>query len=86
MTRYEEDENGVTVHFDDGRPSVHAKILIGADGYLSRVRKQCLNDEPPMFAVRTLSSSRDLCILFAPVTPPPASLSSILSSSITPCQ
>ena len=53
MTKYEEDEEGVTVHFDHGQPSVHAKILIGADGYFSRVRKQCLNDGPPMFAVST---------------------------------
>ena len=54
MTTYEEDENGVTVHFDRGQPSVRAKILIGADGYFSRVRKQCLNDGPPMFAVSAL--------------------------------
>ena len=53
MTKYEEDEEGVTVHFDHGQPSVRAKILIGADGYFSRVRKQCLNDGPPMFAVST---------------------------------
>lgn len=53
MTKYEEDEEGVTVQFDHGQPSVRAKILIGADGYFSRVRKQCLNDGPPMFAVST---------------------------------
>ena len=51
MTMYEDNEDGVTVHFDHGQPSVHAKVLIGADGYFSRVRKQCLNDGPPIFAV-----------------------------------
>ena len=44
------------VHFDDGQPPVQAKVLIGADGYFSRIRKQCLNDGPPIFAV---SVSRD---------------------------
>ena len=57
MTNYEEDGDGVTVHFDRGQRCVRAKILIGADGYFSRVRKQCLNDGPPMFAVRTLLPS-----------------------------
>ena len=37
---------------DDGHPPVRAKVLIGADGYFSRIRKQCLNDGPPLFAVR----------------------------------
>ncbi|KAL3154854.1 hypothetical protein ABBQ38_011396 [Trebouxia sp. C0009 RCD-2024] len=50
MTGYDEDEDGVTLHFDRDQPSVRAKILIGADGYFSRIRKQCLNDGPPMFA------------------------------------
>ena len=58
MTKYEEDEDGVMVHFDRGQPSVRAKVLIGADGYFSGVRKQCLNDGPPMFAV---SASPPLC-------------------------
>lgn len=57
MASYEEDEEGVTVHLDDGKPSVHAKVLIGADGYFSRIRKQCLNDGPPMFAVSLQSES-----------------------------
>lgn len=55
MTGYDEDEDGVTLHFDRDQPSVRAKILIGADGYFSRIRKQCLNDGPPMFAVRASS-------------------------------
>ena len=54
MTSYDEDEDGVTLHFDRDQPSVRAKILIGADGYFSRIRKQCLNDGPPMFAVSVM--------------------------------
>lgn len=67
MTMYEEDEDGVTVHFDRGQPSVRAKVLIGADGYFSRVRKQCLNDGPPMFAVSASPPRRTP--LAAPLTP-----------------
>ena len=52
VARYEEDADGVTLHFDGEQPSVHAKLLVGADGYFSRIRKQCLNDGPPVFAVR----------------------------------
>lgn len=49
MRHYEDDEDGVTLHFDRGQPSVHAKVLVGADGYFSKVRTQCLNDGPPTF-------------------------------------
>ncbi|DBB12294.1 TPA: hypothetical protein ACH3X3_006390 [Trebouxia sp. C0006] len=49
MRHYEEDEDGVTLHFDRGQPAVHAKVLVGADGYFSKVRTQCLNDGPPTF-------------------------------------
>ena len=51
MTHYEEDKDGVTLHFDRDQPSVHAKVLIGADGYFSKVRSQCLDDGPPAFNV-----------------------------------
>ena len=51
MKHYTEDEEGVTLHFDHGEPSVRAKVLVGADGYFSRVRNQCLNDGPPDFVV-----------------------------------
>lgn len=51
MRHYEEDEDGVTLHFDRGQPAVHAKVLVGADGYFSKVRTQCLNDGPPTFNV-----------------------------------
>lgn len=54
MGRYDNTRDGVTIHFDRGQPSVHAKRLIGADGYFSRICKQCLNDGPPMFSVRPL--------------------------------
>ncbi len=49
---YEEDSEGVTVKFEGGEPGpVRAKVLIGADGYFSAVRQQCLDDGPPDFAV-----------------------------------
>ena len=54
MRHYEETEDGVTLHFDKGQPLVHAKVLVGADGYFSRVRTQCLNDGPPTFNVSTI--------------------------------
>jgi len=57
MTKHDEDVNRVTIHFDRGHPSVRAKVLVGADGYFSRIRKQCLNDGPPLFAVSTASAA-----------------------------
>ncbi len=51
MKSYEETEDGVTLHFDHGQPPVHAKLVVGADGYFSKVRTQCLNDGPPDFVV-----------------------------------
>ena len=54
VASYEEDADGVKLHFDGGQPPVQAKVLIGADGYFSRIRKQCLNDGPPLFAVKPL--------------------------------
>ena len=51
MVSYEDNEGSVTLHFDRGQPQVHAQLLIGADGYFSRIRKQCLNDGPPLFSV-----------------------------------
>ncbi|KAL0018627.1 hypothetical protein WJX79_005682 [Trebouxia sp. C0005] len=50
LTHYDSDKDGVTLHFDRGQPSVHAKVLVGADGYFSKVRAQCLDDGPPQFA------------------------------------
>ena len=54
MTHYAEDEHGVTLHFDQDQTAVHAKLLVGADGYFSKVRSQCLNDGPPTFNVGAL--------------------------------
>ena len=49
---YEEDSDGVTVLFAGDSPGpVRAKVIIGADGYFSAVRQQCLNDGPPDFGV-----------------------------------
>ncbi|CAL8467996.1 g7534 [Coccomyxa elongata] len=48
--RYEElGDEGVIIHLKDGR-QYRAKILIGADGNLSQVRKQLLADGLPRFA------------------------------------
>lgn len=51
MTHYEELKDGVQLHFANGQPAVHAKLLIRADGYFSKIRQQCLNDGPPDFVV-----------------------------------
>jgi len=51
VTHYEEDEEGVTVHFSGKSPPRRAKLLVGADGYFSKVRTQCLDDGPPDFVV-----------------------------------
>ncbi|EIE24293.1 acyl-CoA N-acyltransferase [Coccomyxa subellipsoidea C-169] len=40
--------DGVIVNFKDGS-SVRARMLIGADGYFSKVRRQMLDDGPPEF-------------------------------------
>lgn len=53
--RYEEDADGVTIHFDRREAgdsvAVGAKLLIGADGGFSAVRRQCLNDGLPDWKV-----------------------------------
>ncbi len=51
LTHYDADEDGVTLHFDQGQSTVRAKVVVGADGYFSKIRRQCLNDGPPQFAV-----------------------------------
>jgi 2-polyprenyl-6-methoxyphenol hydroxylase-like FAD-dependent oxidoreductase len=35
-----------------GGVSVRARVLVGCDGYFSRVRRQCLNDGPPVVSLR----------------------------------
>ena len=57
VSHYEESSDGIKLHFDRGHPAVHAKLLIGADGYFSKIRQQCLNDGPPEFAVGPPSQS-----------------------------
>jgi 2-polyprenyl-6-methoxyphenol hydroxylase-like FAD-dependent oxidoreductase len=59
--RYEESEDGVTIHFQQAAPSsdgggsdsapspVTARMLVGADGGQSAVRAQCIGDGPPLF-------------------------------------
>ena len=69
MKHYEEDEDGVTLHFDHGQPLVHGKLLVGADGYFSKVRTQCLNDGPPNFSVSCSLSHHNFlidCTLYHP--------------------
>lgn len=43
---FEQDENGVTLHFDDAA-SETGSALIGADGLWSKIRGQLLEDGPP---------------------------------------
>eukprot|EP00891_Asterochloris_glomerata_P001537 jgi/Astpho2/1537/Aster-x0068 len=45
----QETGDGVEVSFEDGS-TVHSKLVLGADGYHSRVRQHCLGDGPPDFA------------------------------------
>lgn len=62
VTHYEEDEEGVTVHFSGKAPPRRAKLLVGADGYFSKVRSQCLDDGPPDFVVSCTSATlTDFC-------------------------
>ncbi len=63
LTHYDSDKDGVTLHFDRGQPAVHAKVLVGADGYFSKVRAQCLDDGPPQFAVISITSN--LCTKYS---------------------
>eukprot|EP00884_Botryococcus_braunii_P001468 jgi/Botrbrau1/11321/Bobra.0038s0081.1 len=47
---YEENKDDtVTLQFQEGREEVRARILIGADGYFSRIRQGMLGDGPPTF-------------------------------------
>ena len=48
-TGFEQDKDGVTVHFADGHEERGA-VLLGADGIHSVVRKQVLGDEPLRYA------------------------------------
>jgi 2-polyprenyl-6-methoxyphenol hydroxylase-like FAD-dependent oxidoreductase len=46
LTRYDADQNGVRLHFADGRPA-EADLLVGADGVSSAVRRQYLPHAEP---------------------------------------
>ena len=49
LVRFEQDSEGVTAHFADGR-TARGDVLIGADGLRSVVRAQLLGDSPPRYA------------------------------------
>lgn len=63
VTRFEQHDDGVTLHTDDGREAPGA-VLVGADGLWSRVRQQLLNDGPPRatghLAYRAMVAQHDL--------------------------
>lgn len=46
--RAEEDAQGATVHFEDGRQA-RAELLVGSDGIKSVVRRHVVDAEPPVF-------------------------------------
>eukprot|EP00884_Botryococcus_braunii_P001462 jgi/Botrbrau1/11316/Bobra.0038s0077.1 len=53
----EEDET-LSVNFEGEREAVRARILVGADGYFSRVREAMLGDGPPTFLDRVTWRTR----------------------------
>ena len=46
---YSEDDHGVALTFDGGRP-LRAPLVVGADGASSAIRMQCLDDGPPAYS------------------------------------
>jgi 2-polyprenyl-6-methoxyphenol hydroxylase-like FAD-dependent oxidoreductase len=64
LTRFEQDADGVTAHFADGRQE-RGDALIGADGITSVVRAQLLGEEKPRYSgysswIATTPVSREL--------------------------
>jgi 2-polyprenyl-6-methoxyphenol hydroxylase-like FAD-dependent oxidoreductase len=49
LERFEQDDDGVTAHFADGR-TARGSVLIGADGLRSAVRAQVLGEDEPQYA------------------------------------
>jgi len=49
LDRFEQDDDGVTAHFTDGRTAL-GEVLIGADGLRSTVRTQLLGSSEPRYA------------------------------------
>lgn len=47
--RFEQDDDGVTAHFADGR-TARGEVLVGADGFESVVRRQLHGDAEPRYA------------------------------------
>eukprot|EP00884_Botryococcus_braunii_P014527 jgi/Botrbrau1/23075/Bobra.0243s0016.1 len=56
--RYEEDGDGVTVHFKNCKEPIRAKIMVGCDGFFSSVRMECLRDGRPTFGGSVLWRGR----------------------------
>lgn len=50
FNRMDIEDDGVLLNFDGSIPPVKAKVVLGCDGYMSRLRKQWLNDDPPTFS------------------------------------
>ncbi len=67
---YEETEEGVEVSYTEaGEPKhLRCKLLVGADGYFSAVRQQCLQDGPPDFAVSPPGVHSEPCTVLGPGT------------------
>ncbi|WP_114968729.1 FAD-dependent monooxygenase [Rhodoferax ferrireducens] len=63
VTRFEQHDDGVTLHTDDGRET-QGDVLVGADGLWSRVRQQLLHDGSPHatghLAYRAMVAQHDL--------------------------
>ncbi|MDQ4049720.1 MAG: FAD-dependent monooxygenase [Actinomycetota bacterium] len=49
LLRFEQDDDGVTAHFADGR-NARGEVLIGADGFDSTVRTQLIGKSEPRYA------------------------------------
>ena len=49
FTRFEQDDDGVTAHFADGR-TARGEVLVGADGLKSVVRAQLHGESEPRYA------------------------------------
>ncbi len=56
--RYEELPDGSLLLHLTGQEPVRTQLLVGADGYFSRVRQQCLGDGPPTFNDRAMWRGR----------------------------
>ncbi len=84
LCRYEENDEGVTVRFwrhmgggddpagEEGEEvQVRAKVVVGADGAHSAVRRACLDDGPPQNGVRFLSGPQlSFARLTGAISPP----------------